>query len=32
LIEKLDPSGLYAGNNWTTDSLTGAARGKPSET
>jgi putative transcriptional regulator len=25
LIEKLDPSGLYAGNDWTTDALTGSA-------
>jgi putative transcriptional regulator len=26
LIEKLDPSGLYAGNDWTTEALTGSAR------
>jgi putative transcriptional regulator len=30
LIEKLDPSGLYAGNNRTTDPPTGAGRGIPS--
>jgi putative transcriptional regulator len=28
LIEKLDPSGLYAGNDRTTDALTGTARGR----
>jgi putative transcriptional regulator len=30
LIEKLDPSGIYAGNSWTRDALSGNDPGKPS--